>query len=184
VTTGTDTSAEASDATVSQSVRDAEAALAKAVVALEEATRAQREHELAARRAAEEQAKVRKEFMRATVRRVQKLESRLAAAHQDTAKARRIAPLPLRRMARNYLRGVLQADDGGDSREQALANHDDAARAWLDLAFDAAKVLGRLTDPTIHAGLDNADGFVERVDAVEITSWRGFITRVTQLAGE
>jgi len=183
VTTDARPTAEAADF-IAPEVREAEAALAAAEAALAEARRAQKERELAARRAAEEREKVREKLARAAKKRVEKLESQLATTRQETAQQPGIGPLPLRRVARDYLHGDLKTDGAGVSREDVVAKHDGAARLWLELAADAATVLARLTDSTVNACLDEAQGLIQRADAVEIAAWRGFVLRVSQMAGE
>ena len=165
-------------------MREAEAALAEAEAALAEARRVQQERELAAQRAAEERAKVCEKLARAAKKRVEKLESQLATTHQDAAKHRDSGPLLIRRVARDYLHGDLKTDGDGVSREEVVASHDDGARLWLELAADAATVLDRLEDPMVSACLDDPQGLIQRADAVEIAAWRGFVLRVSQMAGE
>lgn len=113
-----------------------------------------------------------------------KLESQLATTHQETAKRRGVGPLPIRRIAQDYLHGDLKTDGDGVSREEVVAHRDDVARLWLELATDAATVLATLTDSTVNACLDEAQGLVQRADAVEIAAWRGFVMRVSEMAGE
>jgi hypothetical protein len=149
----------------------------------------ERERE-AARLAERERRRAEKEA-EAERRRVEKdLEARVAALEKTlpgvrAAAARAAAeadtpPPDVRSWCRAYLAGRLPMPPADEPMrvEAPLSHSDAAANTWLAAQVDAAQVAA-----LVHERLGLGPLF-DRVDAVEVECWAGFMGRVRKLAGE
>jgi hypothetical protein len=142
---------------------------------------AQRAAEREAREAAKAAERERRQVEKDLSGRVDSLEKSLPAARAAAAQAVAAAGTPardLRDMARLFLRGLLQSGYELMAPEQVFAARDDAANQWHTLQ-SAANQLAALVWERLGQG-----PLYDRVDAVEVEAWAGYIGRVRQLAGQ
>lgn len=158
--------------------------VAEAELLLEQARLAEAEHAAALARQVEEDKRRRAALERDTAAAVDTLEERLDSEFATVRTAALPPDRELRVLSRGFLHGFASRNAKRVSPADLIAARDDSAAQLLEISREAELMYDRLTSSWAETSLAADHPFVRRTDAVEIAAWRGFVERVTILAGE